>query len=392
MPSDFIVFGQPQLSDEEISEVVLTLKSNWIGTGPRVKKFEQLFAEYKTTKYAIALNSCTAGLHLSLLAAGIGPGDEVITTDMTFCATLNAVIHSGATPVLVDCFADTFNINPQELETKITSKTKAVIVVHFAGRMCDMDSIQSLCKKHGLILIEDCAHAIESEYHGKMSGTFGVFGAFSFYVTKNMTTGEGGMITTDNQEMADKIKILALHGMSKDAWNRFSDEGYKHYQVVAPGFKYNMMDIQAAMGIHQLKKLERHWIRRREIWEFYNRQLQDLPLTLPLDAEKKTKHAYHLYTPLLQLEHVRLTRDQLLQALCEKKIGAGVHYMALHRHLYYQKALGISAQQFPHAEFISDRTFSIPLSPYLSDDQIDYVAASLKKILLRSLRPSKAVC
>jgi len=269
---NFLVFGAPLIEEEDVLEVVRCLRSRWIGTGPRVHQFEEVFAEYKKTKYAVAVNSCTAALHLAMLASGVGHGDEVITTPMTFCATVNSIIHCGAKPVLADCEKKTMNISPSEIEKKITSKTKAIIVIHFAGRCCNMESILDISKKYNLMIIEDCAHAIESEYRGKKAGTFGDIGCFSFYVTKNITTGEGGMVVTDNETIASSIKTLALHGMSKDAWKRFSDDGYKHYKVVYAGFKYNMTDMQASLGINQMKRIDAYWRRRKEIWEFYNKQ------------------------------------------------------------------------------------------------------------------------
>ncbi len=234
--SNFLVFGAPVIEEPEIEEIIDSIRKKWIGTGPKVQQFETDFAQYKGCKHALALNSCTAALHLSILAAGIGQGDEVITTPMTFCATINSIIHSGATPVLADCHRRTLNIDPEEIEKKITAKTRAILIVHFAGRSCDMDEILSLARRYDLLVIEDCAHAIETEYHGKKAGCFGDLGCFSFYVTKNITTGEGGMITTNDDRFASRIKTLGLHGMTKDAWKRFSDEGYKHYEVVQAGF------------------------------------------------------------------------------------------------------------------------------------------------------------
>ena len=259
----FLVFGSPLIGEPEISEVVETLRSGWIGTGPRVAQFERDFAAYQGVKQAVAVNSCTAALHLSLVAAGIGPGDEVITTAMTFCASVNAIIHAGGTPVMADVDPHTMNIDPAQVAARITPRTRALLPVHFAGRPCDMDALGELARRHNLKLIEDCAHGIETEYHGRRAGTFGDFGCFSFYVTKNVITGEGGMVLAARDADADRIKILALHGMSKDAWKRFGDSGYKHYQVVECGFKYNMMDLQAAIGIHQLRRVEEGWLRRR---------------------------------------------------------------------------------------------------------------------------------
>ena len=261
--------------------MVRTLKSGWVGTGPKTRKFEEMFKAYKGVRYAMALNSCTAALHLSMLAAGIKDGDEVIVPAMTFAATANSVIHAGARPVFADCDKETMNISPEAILGKITPKTKAIIVVHFAGRPADMRAIMAIAKSRRLKVIEDCAHAIESEYHGKKCGTFGDLGAFSFYVTKNITTGEGGMAITGNKAYADRIKTLALHGMTQDAWKRFSDAGYKHYQVVYSGFKYNMTDLHAAIGIHQLPRVEKYWRRRCEIWERYNQAFKELPAFIP---------------------------------------------------------------------------------------------------------------
>ncbi len=381
MRKDFLVFGSPIIEQPEIDEVVASLKSGWIGTGPKVHKFEQMFQEYKGSKFAVALNSCTAALHLSMLAIDIKPGDEVIVPTMTFAATANSVIHAGGTPVFADCERDTMNIDPVDIERKITPKTRAIIPVHFAGRPCNMDAIMQIAKKHNLKVIEDCAHAIESEYHGKKIGTFGDLGCFSFYVTKNIVTGEGGMVITDNEEYAGKIKVLALHGMSKDAWKRFSDEGYKHYQVVYAGFKYNMMDIQAAMGIHQLPRIDKYWNRRKEIWERYNEAFKDLPIYLPAPVEQNTKHSFHLYTLLVEINRAKISRDQFLDAMTKQNIGVGVHYIALHLQPFYQQAYGYKRGDFSNAEWISDRTLSIPLSAKLINQDINDVIETVKRCL-----------
>src|SRR5262245_18212478 len=247
----FLVFGQPDIRDDEIREVVLSMTSGWLGTGPKVARFEREFGAYVGAPHPVALGSCTAALHLSLLAAGLGRGDEVITTALTFCATANAILHAGATPVLADVDPVTMNLDPDDVARKITPRTKALLPVHFAGRACDMDRIMALAARHRLKVIEDCAHAIETTWRGRHAGTFGDFGCFSFYVTKNVVTGEGGLVVARSEDDAARVKVLGLHGMSQDAWKRFSDEGYRHYEVVACGFKYNMMDLQAAIGIHQ---------------------------------------------------------------------------------------------------------------------------------------------
>ena len=378
---DFLVYGQPRIEQDEIDNVLDCFERNWLGTGPKVKEFEELFSEYVGAKYAMALNSCTAGLHLSMVVLGLQPGDEVITTPMTFCSFSNAIIHAGVRPVFVDIDKETLNIDPSKIEAAITPKTKAILPVHFAGRSCDMDPIMSIAQKHNLKVVEDCAHAIETKYKGKKAGTIGDMGCFSFYVTKNVVTGEGGMVTTDNEEYADKVKMYGLHGMSRDAWKRFSDEGFKHYQVIFPGFKYNMMDLQAALGVKQLEKVDKYHQRRENIWKRYNQELKDLPLILPADIEKDTVHAYHLYTVLLDIDNCSLTRDDLLNALIKENIGTGVHYTALHLHPYYQETFGYQRGDFPNAEFVSDRTLSLPLSAKLTDLDVTDVIEALKKIL-----------
>ncbi|MCG2659191.1 MAG: DegT/DnrJ/EryC1/StrS family aminotransferase, partial [Kiritimatiellae bacterium] len=357
MPSrkNFLVFGRPLIEKEEIREVILTLRSGWIGTGPKVQRFEEMFRDFIGARFAMALNSCTAALHLSMLAIGIKSGDEVIIPALTFAATANAVIHAGGRPVLVDCQRETMNMDPKDAERKITKKTRAIIPVHFAGRPCAMDAIADIARRHRLHVVEDCAHAIEAEFQGKKVGTFGAIGCYSFYVTKNIITGEGGMAVTDSEEYADKIKILALHGMSKDAWKRYSDEGYKHYQVVYAGFKYNMTDMQAALGIHQLPRIDRYWSRRQEIWHTYNNAFQDLPVFLPAPVPGDIKHAYHLYTLLLDTDRLRISRDQFLEQMIEANIGVGVHYIALHLHPFYQQTYGYKRGDFPAAEWISKR-------------------------------------
>ncbi len=383
MRKSFLVFGSPRIEEDEIQEVVDTLRSGWIGTGPRVEKFEEMFRQYIGSDFALAVHSCTAALHLSMIAANIGEGDQVITSPMTFAATANSIIHSGATPVFADVERSTMNIDPKEIRKKITSKTRAIVPVHFAGRACDMDSILSVAREVNAIVINDAAHAIETEYHGKKIGVLGDLTAYSFYATKNLVTGEGGMVTTNNQELADKIKILGLHGMSKDAWKRFSDSGYKHYEVIYPGYKYNMMDIQAAIGIHQLEKLEKYAIRRNEIWEMYNRAFANLPVILPAAIELGTRHSLHLYTLLLKLEELKISRDDFMTLMHHENIGTGVHYTALHLHPYYHKRFGFKRGDFPNTEFIADRTVSIPLSAKLSDEEVQDVISAVQSILTK---------
>jgi dTDP-4-amino-4,6-dideoxygalactose transaminase len=375
---NFLVFGSPLIEQPEIDEVISSLKTGWLGTGPKVRRFEEMFAVYKDTKFAMALNSCTAGLHLSMLAIGIKPRDEVIVPTMTFTATANAVIHAGGRPVFADCERDTMNIDPADISRKITRKTRAIIPVHFAGRPCNMDAIMAIAKKNKLKVIEDCAHAIESEYHGKRIGTFGDLGCFSFYVTKNIVTGEGGMVITNKKAYADKIKVLGLRGMSQDAWRRFGDKGYKHYQVVYAGFKYNMMDIQAAIGIHQLPRIDKYWQRRKVIWNKYDQAFKALPVFTPAPPELNTRHAFHLYTLLLNTNKLNITRDQFMVQMTKNNIGVGVHYLALHLHPYYRKSFGYKKGDFPNAEWISQRTVSLPMSAKLTDEEVENVIKAVK--------------
>jgi dTDP-4-amino-4,6-dideoxygalactose transaminase len=386
MRNTFLVFGNPQIEEDEIKEVVDCLRSGWISTGPRVAQFEELFKAYIGAKHALALNSCTAGLHLSMIVAGLKPGDEVITTPMTFAATANAILHTGASPVFVDIELSSMTIDPGLIEEKLSPKTKAILPVHLCGRPCNMDRIMEITKKHNLLVIEDAAHAIETEYKGKKIGTIGDMTVFSFYVTKNLVTGEGGMVTTDNDEYAEKIQTYGLHGMSKGAWRRYSDEGFKHYQIIFPGFKYNMMDIQAALGIHQLKRLEAGLARREEIWKRYDEAFKDLPLVTPAPPEKNTRHARHLYTILVKLEDVKADRDTIQQALHEENIGTGIHYISLHLHQYYRERYGFKPDDFPNALYVSERTISLPLSTKLTDDDVQDVIDAVRKVMDRYSR------
>jgi dTDP-4-amino-4,6-dideoxygalactose transaminase len=377
----FLVFGAPLIGEEEIALVVECLRSGWLGTGPRVAKFEADFAAYKGVPQAVALNSCTAALHLSLVAAGFSEGDEVITTPLTFCATVNAIIHAGATPVLADVDPVTMNIDPQAIQRHITPRTRAILPVHFAGRPCDMDALTSLAQHHNLKIIEDCAHAIETEYRGRKAGTFGDFGCFSFYVTKNVVTGEGGMVLAKRDEDIARLKILGLHGMSKDAWKRFGDEGFKHYQVVECGFKYNMMDLQAAIGIHQLNRVEACWRQRQNIWQSYVQAFVNLPLGLPAPVEADTRHAYHLFTVLIDEEKAGISRDTFLDRMTANGIGVGVHYMSVPEHPYYQKTFGWKPEDYPNAMRIGRQTASLPISAKLTEADVRDVIESVNNSL-----------
>jgi dTDP-4-amino-4,6-dideoxygalactose transaminase len=378
---DFLIFGAPRIERPEIESVLKVMETGWLGTGPRVAQFEEEFRKYKSGGYAVALNSCTAALHLSLLAPDIKPGDEVITTPLTFCATVNAIIHAGGTPVLADVDPITLNIDPQQIEAKITRRTRAIVPVHFAGRSCEMDAIMRIARKHKLRVIEDCAHAIETKFRGQHVGTFGDFGCFSFYVTKNIVTGEGGMVLTKVESDAARIKVLGLHGMSKDAWKRFSDEGYKHYQVVAAGFKYNMMDLQAAIGVEQLRRVEPYWKRRKEIWQMYNEAFADLPVKTPADPASDTVHAFHLYTLQVNEKVAGISRDNFLMGMTKQNIGVGVHYQSVPEHPYYQETFGWRPEQYPHAMKVGREIVSLPISAKLTDKDVADVIAAVRRLV-----------
>lgn len=383
--NDYIVFGKPDIQPPEMAEVMDSLEKNWLGTGPKVKRFEEVFATYKGvgTNQVAAVNSCTAALHLSLLASGVQPGDEVITTAMTFCATVNAIIHAGATPVLVDVCDDTFNIDPDAIAAAVTPSTRAIVPVHFAGNSCDMNAIMAIAEKHDLKVIEDCAHALESEFEGKALGTFGDYGCFSFYATKNITTGEGGMVVARSEQAISRIKTLALHGMSTDAWARFSDEGYKHYQVTEAGFKYNMMDLQAAIGIHQLARIEPWWQARQALFARYCEAFADLPVQLPVAVDENARPAFHLFTILLD-EGLPVSRDQFMVRAHQQNMGTGVHYLSIPTHPYYQARFGWQPAAYPVADRIGRTTVSLPFSPALTEAQINRIINVTRGLVLNA--------
>jgi dTDP-4-amino-4,6-dideoxygalactose transaminase len=377
----FIPFSAPSIGDGEVDAVVSVLESGWLTTGPRVRELEAAMAAYTGARFAIALNSCTAALHLSLLAAGVGPGDEVITTPLTFCATANAIIHTGATPVFADIARDTMNLDPAAVEAAITERTIAIIPVHFAGRPADMSALRALAARHDLVVIDDAAHALGAQIEDRRIGSIADLSCFSFHATKNATTGEGGMVTTDSAAWADRIRILALHGMSRDAWARYTRDGSPHYEVVAAGFKYNMMDIQAALGLQQLARFDALQQRRARIWQRYDEALVGLPIHRPLWPEPRTVHARHLYTILVDRDECGVTRDELIAALRERGIGTSVHFRALHLHPFYAANQGRGRGAFPHAEYVSDRTLSLPLWADMPDEAVTRVVEALTELL-----------
>jgi dTDP-4-amino-4,6-dideoxygalactose transaminase len=378
----FLIFGAPRFFKEELKEMLDTLRSGWWGTGAKVLKFESEFRQYAHSAYAIAVNSCTAAMHLGLDALGIGRGDEVITTPLTFVSTANVILHVRAKPVFADVDRKTGNIDPQEIEKKITRKTKVIIPVDLHGRPCQLDKIMSLAKKHRLIVLEDAAHATEAWYKGKKIGSIADMTAFSFYVTKNVATGEGGMLTLANKDWAEKISLRRLHGISKDAWKRYSASGFEDYEAVYPGYKYNMMDIQASLGIHQLKRAEANLKLRNKYWQIYNQAFQQLEGVIPpAEDEKNTIHARHLYALNLELEKLKITRNQFIDALKAENIGAGVHFTALHLHKYYRETFGFKKGSYPNAEWIGERTVSLPFYPHMTKKDLEDVIKAVTKII-----------
>ena len=387
MRKEFLPFSRPTIEEAEINEVVDSLKSGWITTGPKVKRFEDDFRNYVGSKFAVPLSSATAGLHLTLLALGIKDGDEIITTPMTFASTLSIPILCGAKPVLVDIEPGTLNIDIKKIREKITSRTKAIIPVHFAGQSCNMEPLFALAKEFGLTIIEDAAHAAGTEYKGKRIGTFDTISIFSFHPNKNLTTGEGGMVCTPDESLAEEISLLKFHGMSREAWKRFAASGTPNYDIVMPGFKYNMMDIQAAIGIHQLPKLGGFIDRRKQIAEFYNQQFADVSeLALPAYAPYEQRHAWHLYTPLIRIEQLTIDRDRFMEELKKMNIGSGLHYKAIHHHSWYRANLPQPEGSLPNADYASDRILSLPLFPTMTDEDARDVVAAVKDVIARNRR------
>ena len=380
MRDSFLVFGKPMIGEEEIAEVVDSLRSGWVGTGPKVHRFETLLSDYLGVEHCRCVSSCTAALTLSLQVLGVGPGDEVLVPAMTFVASANAVEHAGATPVLVESVPGTGLIDFEQAQAAITPRTRAIMPVHLAGRPVDMDRLDTLAKAHGLAVVEDAAHAIGAVWRGRKIGAFGNLTAFSFYVTKNISTIEGGALVTDDPDVAAEVERLALHGLSLGAWQRFSDEGFRHYEVVRPGFKYNMTDVQASVGLHQLPRLD-PWIERRaQLWSRYDEMLAGLPLETPPPAEPHTRHARHLYQVLVEPSSP-LSRDKLLDGLTAHNIGAGVHYRGVHLHPYYRDKYCLSPGDFPVANSISERTLSLPLGPNVTEADQDDVVEALVELL-----------
>ena len=384
--ASFLPFHQPSVDAADERAVVEALRSGWITTGPRTKAFEQDLAAYTGATHCIALNSCTAALHLALEAIGVSEGDEVITTPITFASTANVIVHRRARPVFVDVESDTLNIDPAAVEAAITPRTKALIPVDFAGQPCDLDAIMDTGARHRLPVIEDAAHAIGASYKGRPIGGIADMTCFSFYATKNITSGEGGALTTNRADWADRIAVMSLHGISRDAWQRYGTNGYRHWDIVAPGYKYNMFDLQAALVRSQLAKLETFHRRRVALKALLDAGLRDVAeIEFPVERPW-AGHAYHLYPIIVRTEMLTADRDTVMNAIQAENVGIGIHFRAVHLHPYYAETFGFHRGMFPNAEYYSDRTISLPLYPRMTDADADDVVAAVRKVLTRYRR------
>jgi dTDP-4-amino-4,6-dideoxygalactose transaminase len=376
----FLTFSPPYIGEEEVEEVKKVLLSGWLTMGPKVAEFEELFKEYIGCKHAVAVSSCTAALHLSLIICGVKEGDEVITTPFTFAATAEVVLYQRASPVFVDIDPKTFNIDPELVKEKITERTKAIVPVHIFGQPVDLDPLIKIAREHGLHIVEDAAHAIEAKYKGRKIGKVGDATCFSFYVTKNITTAEGGMITTERDDWANLLRVLRLHGISHDAWRRYSENGFYPYDVVMQGYKYNMADIQAAIGISQLKRVEEFLRIRERYWSMYDEAFKQMEEIILPEVNDECLHARHIYAIILRLERLSINRDQFLHKLQRENIGAAIHYPALHLTSLY-RSMGYKRGDFPNAEWVSERILSLPLTPKLKEEDIKDVITAVKKIV-----------
>ena len=381
----FITFGEPNIGTKEINFLKKTISSKWIGSGPITEEFENKFKIYKKSKYSLSVNSCTAALHLSLISLGLKKGDEVITTPMTFCSTINSILLVGAKPVLVDINPDTLNIDENMISKKINSKTKALMIVHFAGLACNMAPIMKICKKHNLRLIEDCAHAIESKYFKKEVGNFGDTGCFSFYATKNITTGEGGMLITSNSKIYNKIRTMRLHGLSKDAWKRYLPNSinnkfkFEHYDVKEVGLKYNLIDLNASLGIPQLENIEKSLKKREKLHILYRKELNGLPIKFQDINPYPNKFAHHLFVIILDKSKTKKKRDDLIYFLKKNKIGTGINYRAVTDMTIYRKKLGWNNKTAPIAKNVGDNILSLPLYPSLALSEAKYISKKISE-------------
>jgi dTDP-4-amino-4,6-dideoxygalactose transaminase len=383
--SQFLPFSPPDIGEAEIDEVSKTLRSDWITTGPKTKLFEEKFKAEVSAPAALALNSCTAGLHVALACLKIGPGDEVITTPMTFCATANVIEHVGARVILADVDPQTLLISPEKVYEKITKKTKAILPVHYAGHPADLDALEEMVEGKGIHIVEDAAHSLPSLYKGKPIGNRPHLTAFSFYATKNLTTAEGGMLTGP-EEFIDSARVLALHGMDRDAWKRFDKAGSWRYDVVAPGFKYNMTDIQASLGLVQLTRLQGFDRRRKCVFDQYQRAFKDLAAIQCPVIRENVKSSYHLFVIQIEPDKLKINRDQFIEELKALNVGTSVHYIPIHQHSYYRNKYGFQPADFPVSTAAGDRMISLPLNSRLSDEDVNYVIEAVHDVCQRCVR------
>ncbi len=384
--SDFLPFHRSDVGEEEVSEVLGVLRSGWLTTGPKVREFEREFAAMVGAEHAVAVNSCTAALHLALEAAGVSEGDEVLVPTMTFAATAEVVTYFKARPVLIDCMQDTLNLNTNLIQQAITEKTKAIIPVHFAGHPCDLKPIHAVAQAHNLHVIEDAAHALPARYHGKMIGGISDATCFSFYATKNITTGEGGMVTTNNAERAARMRMMSLHGLSRDAWNRYSAQGSWYYEILSPGFKYNLTDIAAALGLAQLKKCDRFLKGRERYAALYNEGFQDLPEIICPPAASYVQHAWHLYVIQLNLDRLLIGRDEFVRQLQQEGVGCSVHFIPLHLHPYHRDRGGYRPEDFPVASKVFQQIISLPLYSKMTENEVNRVIETVHNLVKRNRR------
>lgn len=376
-----VPFYTPDIGEEEIAAVVETLRSGWITIGPRTQEFEKRFAAFVGAPHAVAVSSCTAALHLALDCIGIQPGDEVITSTLTFTATGATVLHAGGTLVLADVTPDTLNLDPADVGRKVSPRTRAIVPVHYAGHPAPMDELLDIARTHRLAVIEDAAHALPAAYKGRRVGTIGDLTAFSFYATKNLCTGEGGMLTTSNEEWADVLRTRRLHGMSRDAWRRYSTEGQWRYDVLYPGFKYNMTDLNASLGLVQLRRLPQLYERRRQLAQRYYELLADVEAIQLPEVRPEVEHAWHLFVVRLRTEALRIDRDRMIEELRQAGVGTQVHFIPLHMHSYYRGRFGFQPEQFPVASAVAERIISLPLFTRMTDDDVAYVCDQLRRIV-----------
>jgi dTDP-4-amino-4,6-dideoxygalactose transaminase len=378
---DFLFLTKPWIGQEERDEVLDTLNGMWLSRGPKVTQFEDEFKAYVGTKHAVAVSSCTAALHCSVVCAGVKAGDEVITSPITFPATTNAVIYERATPVLVDVDRRTFNIDPNRIEAAITPRTKAIIPVHMAGQPCEMDAIWDIARRHNLKVIEDAAHAAGSIYGDKHAGNLGDAGCFSFYASKNLVTGDGGMLTTNDDEFAEFARVISLHGMSTSAWKRYSKEGTPNWDLVYPGFKYNMTDIEASLGIHQIRKVEKITELRMKWGALYDELLADIPEIITPYRAPGRRHNCHLYIVTLDIDRLSVSRDEFMRILKAENVQSSIHFVSVHKQPYYAQTYGFTDAQYPNAAWLSDRILSLPIYPQMTEQDVHDAATAVRKVV-----------